>query len=296
MLALLNILHITSHQFGEPPKSLPPSRTGTPQLTLPLRVLNSNTATSSSLSCLLPTSILPYRFPLRFPKSLFILQLRLIKALQAHKRRMISRSDKRKSHFDLEDLEGVDPSQSVPSRGTQAQRQKTPLWQRSVPKDDAAKLFKRKRTVSPGREKVNGRAVASGLLLPKAVRAGVRAHEYVEIKHESPWKSFQKVYELKFDNYNTVAIRKALPCEVVTVKGFTESEVDEKLDMLQRIRHENFVAFLGSFQFEQGSYAVLEHVPVSLAQIVASPPYPTELQLAAMLGQVRPRRDVQDLY
>lgn len=70
-------------------------------------------------------------------------------------------------------------------------------------------------------------------------------------------------------------------------QGFTEPNCDEKLDMLQQIRHENFVAFLESFRFQECSYAVLQHVSISLVQIVASPPYPTELQLAAIIGQVR---------
>ena len=57
--------------------------------------------------------------------------------------------------------------------------------------------------------------------------------------------------------------------------------------MLQQIWHENIVAFLESFRFQECFYTVLQHVPISLVQIVASPPYPTELQLAAIIGQVR---------
>jgi len=105
-------------------------------------------------------------------------------------------------------------------------------------------------------------------------------------KYESPWKTLQKVYELKLKDFTTVAARFFSPCELVTVKLF-EKPADGGLDMLQQIRHENFVTFLESYQFEECSYPILEHVAISLVQIVTSPPYPTELQLAAIIGQVR---------
>lgn len=60
----------------------------------------------------------------------------------------------------------------------------------------------------------------------------------------------------------------------------------KELEMLQQIRHSNFVAVLESFRDQDGFYAIFEYVSISLDQIVASPPYPTELQLAAILGQV----------
>lgn len=119
--------------------------------------------------------------------------------------------------------------------------------------------------------------------LPKAVEAGVRSYEYVKIIDESPWEHFQSVYELKFDAFVTVAIRKVPAFDTETVKKV------KKLDMLQRIRHENFVAFLEAYQFQNCSYAILQHEDISLARIVASPPYPNELELAAILGQVRRR-------
>lgn len=52
--------------------------------------------------------------------------------------------------------------------------------------------------------KLEKRRIISGhseLHLPKAVKARVRAYEYVEIKSDSPWKSFQKVFELKMNDF-----------------------------------------------------------------------------------------------
>lgn len=108
----------------------------------------------------------------------------------------------------------------------------------------------------------------------------------MKLKYESPWHSLQKVYELKLDGFITVATRKPLPCEVVTVKKFVGPGRDEKLKRLQQTQTQNFQGFLDAFESEGSVYVVLEYVPISLTYMVASPAYPTELQLAAILGQV----------
>jgi hypothetical protein len=124
------------------------------------------------------------------------------------------------------------------------------------------------------------------LHLPQAVKSGVRAHEFVRAGHESPWDFLQRVFELSFDDVKIFAIRKASPCEKVNVRIFRGHRGDEQVQMLQQIRHENFVAFWELYRFQGCSYVILQHVLISLTQIVLSPPYPSERQLAAILGQV----------
>lgn len=201
---------------------------------------------------------------------------------------MTSTSDKRKTRIALHKLKG---SERPPNSEPGFQEPGSSFWDHSVPQD-VSEQPKGKRTSWPERRESNENAAPLGLHLPKAVAAGLRAHEYVGIHDESPWNRFQKVYELKFEDFTTVAMRKASPCEVVMVKELQTPDSVEKLRMLQQIRHENFIAFLESFQYQERSYAILEHIPISLSQIAASPPYPTELQLAAILGQVRWRGDI----
>ena len=141
---------------------------------------------------------------------------------------------------------------------------------------------KRKRTLSPERNTHFLKTAPQDFQLSKAVRAGIRAYEYVETKTESPWRSFHRVFELRYEDFKTVTARKAHPCELVVVQKLESSE---QLDLLQQLRHENIVPFFESFRSEDRIYAILEYIPVSLAQIVASPPYPTEPQLAVILGQ-----------
>ncbi|KAI9696007.1 MAG: hypothetical protein M1836_005838 [Candelina mexicana] len=144
---------------------------------------------------------------------------------------MTSTSDKRKTNIALEKFKRFErPLLSEPG----FQELKSSFRDHSLPKD-VSKPPKRKRTSSPGRKGPHEQAAPLRLHLPEAVAAGLRAHEYVGIHNESPWNRFQKVYELKFEDFTAVAMRKASLCEVV--------------------------------------------------MIAASPPYPTELQLAAILGQ-----------
>jgi hypothetical protein len=65
--------------------------------------------------------------------------------------------------------------------------------------------------------------------------------------------------------------------------------------MLEKIRHENFLAFLECFSHEGFMYAVFEHeikpgvhLPITLSHYALVRHYPTESQLATILGQVRP--------
>jgi len=195
---------------------------------------------------------------------------------------MATESEKRKTHVALDTLERAEPSSSK-STETQVQKHDTRFWEPSVPRKDTMSPFKRKRIVPREDGKGDRMVASSDFQLTKAVHAGVRAFEYVRINHESPWKRFQKVYELEFQEFTTVAVRNVNPYDIVTVQKVDNSA---RLDILQQIRHKNFVSFLESFQFERRFYAILEYVSISLAGIVASPPYPTEPQLAAILGQV----------
>lgn len=68
-----------------------------------------------------------------------------------------------------------------------------------------------------------------GLHLLKAVEAGVRAHEYVETKPESLWKSFWKVFELKMNDFVIVATQNAFLYKIVIMKTF---KTCNKINML----------------------------------------------------------------
>ena len=108
----------------------------------------------------------------------------------------------------------------------------------------------------------------------------------MKTKGTSPWNSYDKKYELKINDFVTVAVRKDLFFKIITIKIFDQAGSREKIYMLQRLRHKRFNFLLNIFDFEQFTYVVFDHIPVSLAQVVGCPAYPNEVQLAAILRQV----------
>jgi len=125
------------------------------------------------------------------------------------------------------------------------------------------------------------------LRLVEAVASGVRAHEYIMTKEGSPWRSYERIYQLRLGvgDRVTVAERRSPPFNVATVRSFLGSRVEDKLRMLQQIQHTNFVSALDAFKFERSLYVVFEHMLISL-QHIAGNPYIDELRLASILGQV----------
>ncbi len=181
---------------------------------------------------------------------------------------MSSQPSKRDTLFNMRDLRGAEqPTLATELRGNVTEPERH-FQDHSVSKNKGPK---RKRSLSPQRIGVD-------------TRLGIR--EYKGMKNESPWKSYKKVFQLKLDRFITVAVRKEPLRKRVVVKSFSGPDSHEKLHMLHHIRHDNFVAVLESFSFEESFYVILERMDISLVQIVASPPYPGEQELAAILGQV----------
>ena len=64
------------------------------------------------------------------------------------------------------------------------------------------------------------------------------------------------------------------------------ADSQQQLEIIRSIRHDNIMTVLETFSHEGFFHVVLKRIPISLVQIVASPPYPGEQELAAILGQV----------
>jgi hypothetical protein len=114
-----------------------------------------------------------------------------------------------------------------------------------------------------------------------------RERKLFRIKHQSPWQTYERGYDLKFDQFVAVATRKAPLTGKVTIRKLAGQNAASELDMLRRVDHERFVTLLEIMDHEKTIYMVFEHIFVSLTQVVNCPAYPTERQLAAILGQVR---------
>lgn len=113
-------------------------------------------------------------------------------------------------------------------------------------------------------------------------------HEPWVVKYESPWTTYQKGYELKFDQYVIVAVRRSPSSGRVVIRDFNARDASYKLGILRKISHERFVTVLEVFQSDTKVFAVFDHSFTSLKQVVDCAAFPTRQQLTAILSQVNP--------
>ncbi|OBT48434.1 hypothetical protein VE00_01429 [Pseudogymnoascus sp. WSF 3629] len=123
-------------------------------------------------------------------------------------------------------------------------------------------------------------------------RSRFRAPEAIQSEDLSPWERLQMRFNLTLNKSVIIATQK--DGLFVAVRKFSnEPDIEKKLDMLSRIRNENFLRFLESFSFEGSQYAVFEHelaggekLPICLSHYATLVTYPTESQLAVILRQI----------
>lgn len=158
---------------------------------------------------------------------------------------------------------------------------------RTVARWNAANQQARERGSYPENDAIDPETGILRLRLVEAVQSGFRAREYIMTKEGSPWRTYERIYQLRLGvgDRVTVAERKSPPFNIVTVRSFSGPRIEDKLRMLQQIQHANFVSAFDAFKFEQSLYVVFEHLPISLEHIAGNP-YINELRLASILGQV----------
>ena len=117
-----------------------------------------------------------------------------------------------------------------------------------------------------------------------------------KVKEESPWRSYDEGYDLRVSGLVTVAkkkrpgskVAKGRPAsKVVAVRKLLGSGRNTSLSMLLQVQGEYFVKYTDAYEFGAELYVVLEHMPISLVQVVAAPVHPKETHVAAIVGQVR---------
>jgi hypothetical protein len=123
------------------------------------------------------------------------------------------------------------------------------------------------------------------LVSPK--QAGIGGRTTLKARNESPWESYEEILDLNLDGAVTVAQRKAPHSGLVAIRVFPSVDAEKALYRHQHVKHDHIVSVLDAFTTEASLYIVLEHLPISLEQIVEGAKYPTEWQLAAILKQVR---------
>lgn len=116
-----------------------------------------------------------------------------------------------------------------------------------------------------------------------------------EVKEESPWRSYDEGYDLRVSGLVTVAKKKRSgitakgrpASKVVAVRKLSGSGRNTSLSILLRVQGEYFVRCTDTYEFGAELYVVLEHMLISLVQVVAAPVHPKETHVSAIVGQVR---------
>jgi hypothetical protein len=124
------------------------------------------------------------------------------------------------------------------------------------------------------------------LQLVNAVKEG-RSVTSRPITPGSPWERYIERYELNLDHHIYIVSDKS-SLDTFMMKCLEGPDAAEKVAMLERVQHRSFLPMLECFNFANSYYSVFPHMAMPLSQVIHSPPYPDELELAAVLGQVRP--------
>ncbi|KFZ24055.1 hypothetical protein V502_01467 [Pseudogymnoascus sp. VKM F-4520 (FW-2644)] len=173
-----------------------------------------------------------------------------------------------------------DRARSAPPGGTPSSKKRKASPQRR----GAAKVSKSTPTAASN-EVVTKPGLKSFALVPIA-EDGVSVFDSTEIKRESPWDYFREHYELNFGGFVSVASNRVYPHNLFIVKRLKGPDDARGIRLLHTVRHNNFHDMLECFSYEGAYYAVFEHVPISLAHVAKSPHFLTEVELAAILGQI----------
>lgn len=141
-------------------------------------------------------------------------------------------------------------------------------------------------------------AVSQDLVLVKVTELRIRPHEYIEPINSSPWEAYEKIFQLPLNTTDRITVAeikgktsKAIQSDknplanLVLVKSISGSDAQEKLRMIQKIRHPNFVLPIEIYLSDGCFYVVSEYMAFPLCN-VATNPHLNDLRLAAILGQV----------
>ncbi|KFX95975.1 hypothetical protein V490_03611 [Pseudogymnoascus sp. VKM F-3557] len=183
---------------------------------------------------------------------------------------------------DLDTNEQVDTlEESVPPRFASPISKKRKI----VPSQDREPEQRRDIKASLGKNETATKSGLKELHVVKAAQSGASVLDRI-VQFESPWARFCEKFELNLGGYVSIVADRSPPYDIFMVKRLKGSDAVQRVRMLRRVRHQNFHNMVDCFSFEGSHYAVFQHLPVTLDNIVYSPPYPTELELAAALAQI----------
>jgi hypothetical protein len=107
---------------------------------------------------------------------------------------------------------------------------------------------------------------------------------YPSIKKGSPWSCYTKAYGIELGGFITRVCKVPETDEMFTLRSFSGSDSQRKLDLLSQLKHNNILTTYELFTQGDEIYVVSEDTEVSLEEFIIA--RPNEPQLAAIIAQV----------
>ncbi|KAL3439932.1 hypothetical protein BJX65DRAFT_300802 [Aspergillus insuetus] len=149
----------------------------------------------------------------------------------------------------------------------------------------STRLAKRNAPPSPverSRKTIRGQPRA--LSLPQISEGNTAALDLI-VRKESPWDTFEKIFECELAGTVAVCVRRSGRRAVWAVRQYPSKQAEKIIEILRPIRHKNVVSVVECFHTSNSLYTLSKHQPLTLDHIVACKAFPDQQQLAAIMSQ-----------
>ena len=106
------------------------------------------------------------------------------------------------------------------------------------------------------------------------------------LRRASPWDYYTKAYRRELGASVVIACKNPATSELYAVKCIAGSEVNDQVQTLLQVRHENFLTCYEIFVCDEALFTVSEYMAISLADLNGSAIPPNEIQIATIIHQV----------
>lgn len=107
---------------------------------------------------------------------------------------------------------------------------------------------------------------------------------YLSVTKALPWSCYRKAYGIELGGFVTRVCKVPETDEMFTLRSFSGSEAQKRLNLLRRLRHNNILPTYDLFTHDDEIYVISEDTEVSLEELIIA--RPDESQLAAIIAQV----------
>lgn len=144
-----------------------------------------------------------------------------------------------------------------------------------------------KRNTSPPPSERSRKAIHGprALALPGIIQGGNTVGSDLIVRKESPWDTFEKIFECDLAGTVAVCTRRSGRRAVWAVRQYPSKHADRMMEIIRSIRHKNVLSVMECFHTSNSLYTLGKHQPLTLDHIVACKAFPDQKQLAAIMSQ-----------